>query len=144
MIFIPNPDSPCGGVISRSALEEIIYLAHDVGAIVFIDETYYPFYPHTVIDMIDRYPNLLVARSASKAWGLSGLRIGFVAGHPELILNLNKVSAAYEANMLGLMMFSTLVDHQDQVIASVKRLNRGKMHFEQAMISLGFETFSCF
>jgi len=143
LIFIPNPDSPCGGVIPRSALEEIIYLARDVGAIVFIDETYYPFYPHTVVDLIDDCPNLLVARSASKAWGLAGLRIGFVVGHSELILNLNKVSAAYETNMLGLMMFSALVDHQDQVNASVKRLNHGKAYFEQAMNALGFETLSC-
>jgi histidinol-phosphate aminotransferase len=78
IIAIANPNSPSGSVAARSQIEETARRAPQ--AVVLVDEAYFHFHGETVIDLIGGVPNLIVARTFSKAYGLAGLRLGLLAG----------------------------------------------------------------
>ena len=139
LIFIPNPDSPTGTVIEVSKLVELIKLASEIGALITIDEAYYPFYDHSMINYTSSYENLIVIRTFSKAWGLTGLRVGFGVGALEVVSMLRKVRPNYETNSIGVEIADRMLDHENEMIASVKRLNEGRDFFLSEMHKIGFQ-----
>jgi histidinol-phosphate aminotransferase len=100
LIAIANPNSPTGSVASREQIQTIVERARH--AAVLVDEAYFHFYGQTVADWIGHYPNLLVARTFSKAYGLAGLRLGLLAGHGDAIRWLRRVLSPYSVNSLAL------------------------------------------
>jgi histidinol-phosphate aminotransferase len=100
VIAIANPNSPTGSVASREQIVKI--LASAPHAMVLVDEAYFHFYGQTVADLIGDYPNLLLARTFSKAYGLAGLRLGVLAGHAEALHWLRRAISPYSVNSIAL------------------------------------------
>jgi histidinol-phosphate aminotransferase len=100
IIAIANPNSPSGSVATRAQLLQIARSAPH--AVVLVDEAYFHFYGETIIDLIGAVPNLIVARTFSKAYGLAGLRLGVLAGPAELIRWVRRVLSPYSVNSLAL------------------------------------------
>jgi len=100
VIAIANPNSPTGSVASREQVLKVLEAAPH--AAVLVDEAYFHFYGKSVADLIGRVPNLLVARTFSKAYGLAGLRIGVLAGPVESVQWLRRVISPYSVNSLAL------------------------------------------
>lgn len=77
MIYIDNPNNPTGQVINLYAIEKILDRALEVGAGVVIDEAYGDFMPNqnSAMTLTEEYPNLIMVRTMSKAFGLAGLRV---------------------------------------------------------------------
>lgn len=96
LVCLPNPNQPTGTLMPDSELRAVADRAAEIGAILAIDEAYYPFSRTTVLPWSSDYDNVLVTRTFSKAWGLAGLRIGFVVGAPDLIATLYKVRSVYD------------------------------------------------
>ena len=103
VIYIANPNNPTGTYIQK---EEFDHLMSKVPAnvLVILDEAYYEFakefedYP----DSMDyRYDNVLTLRTFSKAYGLSGIRVGYGFGNENLIANLSKVKLPFEPNLIA-------------------------------------------
>ena len=138
MVCLPNPDSPTGTVFNDIELRAIIESAGEVGALMLVDEAYYPFYPKTVLPWIKKYPHLMVTRSTGKAWGLAGFRLGYAAASKNVTKFLHKVRSMYETNTVALAVMERLLDREDEMIASVKRLEAGKKQFLENMRELGF------
>ena len=100
IIAIANPNSPTGTTAKR---EEILALAqHAPQAIVLVDEAYFHFFGETVADLIGRIPNIMLARTFSKAYGLAGLRLGVLAGAEEHIRWVRRVLSPYSVNSMAL------------------------------------------
>ena len=102
LIALANPNSPTGRPVSR---EQILSIAQRAPhAIVLADEAYFHFHGETVLDCIGAgaYPNLVVARTFSKAYGLAGLRLGLLAAAPEIMRWLRRVISPYSVNALAL------------------------------------------
>jgi histidinol-phosphate aminotransferase len=137
LVCLPNPDSPTGTVFSLTELRAIVAASGEVGAVMLIDEAYHPFHADSVIPMIADYPHLVVARTAAKAWGLAGLRIGYAVAAPELAAILHKTRPMYECATLAIAAFEAVLDHADAMLASVARLEAGKGQFLVAMERLG-------
>lgn len=94
LIFIPNPSAPLGTLFKRSDLEKII--SSLPGAAVVVDEAYIEFSSSkSFIPLIKKYPNLLVMRTLSKAWGMAGLRLGCVIADERLNAVINNVLPPY-------------------------------------------------
>jgi len=74
MIFICNPNNPTGFAYSK---DEIVKILDNYSGLVIVDEAYYEFNKVTCVDLINKYENLIVLRTLSKAWGMAGLRIGY-------------------------------------------------------------------
>ena len=100
IIAIANPNSPSGSIAMR---EQIIELAQRAPqAVLLVDEAYFHFCGETVISLLDTVPNLVVARTFSKAYGLAGLRLGVLAGPVEIMQWIRRVLSPYSVNSLAL------------------------------------------
>lgn len=100
LVFLANPNSPTGSTAKREQILKIVETAPH--AAVLVDEAYYHFFGETVIDQVGRIPNLLVARTFSKAYGLAGLRLGVITGAEESMHWLRRVISPYSVNSLAL------------------------------------------
>ena len=90
LIIFSNPNNPTGHVISNDEIIFILEAFKDI--LIVVDEAYYEFYGQGMIGYIEKYKNLIVTRTLSKAWGLAALRIGFLIANKHLInkLRINK------------------------------------------------------
>ncbi len=97
LIFLAYPNNPTGNLFHRQDILEILQLAP---GLVIVDEAYAPFTDASFMETLQDFPHLLVMRTVSKT-GLAGLRLGYIAGHPELIAQLDKVRLPYNINTLS-------------------------------------------
>lgn len=95
VIIICNPNNPTGALFPK---EEILDLVRHTKALVVVDEAYVEFAGESLIEQITNYPNLLIMRTFSKAFGMAALRLGYVLGNEELINSLNKVRQPFNVN----------------------------------------------
>jgi histidinol-phosphate aminotransferase len=104
LIFVANPNNPTGTFIDGAALEAFIAKVPRNVAVV-LDEAYTEYLAadkrYDSIAWVRRYPNLLVSRTFSKAYGLAGLRIGFAIAQPELTDLLNRIRQPFNVNTLA-------------------------------------------
>ncbi len=138
LVGLPFPDNPIGFGFSPDELRAIIEAAGEAGALMLVDEAYYPFHPHTALALIDEYGHLIVARTFSKAWGMAGIRLGFAAAQPEITTMLHKTRPMIEADGMALELAGRMLDHEDAVSASIERLVDGRKMFAAAMADLGY------
>ena len=96
IIFIAYPNNPTGNLFDVDAVSRIIESAPGV---VVVDEAYHAFAGSSFIDKLSEYPNLLLMRTLSKL-GLAGLRLGFLTGRPEWLIQLEKVRLPYNVGVL--------------------------------------------
>ncbi|MGZ8159010.1 MAG: histidinol-phosphate transaminase [Methylobacter sp.] len=96
VIFLAYPNNPTGNLFSEASIRDIIKTAK---GLVVIDEAYAPFADASFIDSLGQYDNLLVMRTVSKL-GLAGLRLGYIAGTPDIIEQLHKIRLPYNINSL--------------------------------------------
>jgi len=96
VIFLAYPNNPTGNLFSEASIRAIIKAAK---GLVIIDEAYAPFADASFIDSLGQYDNLLVMRTVSKL-GLAGLRLGYIAGKPDIIEQLHKIRLPYNINSL--------------------------------------------
>ncbi len=100
LIAIANPNSPTGGTATRMQILECANAAPQ--ALVLADEAYFHFFGESVIDQVGEVPNLVVARTFSKAYGLAGLRLGALVASEEVMYWLRRVISPYSVNQLAL------------------------------------------
>ena len=98
IIFLCMPNNPTGNYFESRTVEQII---ESCGCLVAIDEAYADFSAEeSWIRKLNRYPNLVILRTLSKAWGLAGIRIGMAYGAPQIIEILNRIKFPYNINRL--------------------------------------------
>ena len=140
LVCVANPDSPTGTVFPPDELRAIADAAGAAGALMLVDEAYHPFYAETALPWIGEYPHLVVTRSTGKAWAMAGLRIGYAAAAADVAAVLHKVRPMYETSTLAVAVFERMLDHTDEMVASVRRLDEGKQAFLGTMRGLGLRT----
>lgn len=140
LVCLPNPNSPTGTIFEPDALRSIVTAAGEAGALLLLDEAYHPFHPWTAAPWVDEFPNLIIARTFAKAWGMAGLRIGYAIAHPSIARVLHKVRPMYEVNTIAVAAMERMLDFRDAMEASVARLIAGRERFRAAMGELGLKT----
>lgn len=90
-----TPNNPTGNLVSNEIVEAVCQRAR---GIVLVDEAYYEFGQETAKELIKKYNNLVLLRTFSKAFGLAGLRVGYILADKEVITQLNRVKMAYNMN----------------------------------------------
>jgi histidinol-phosphate aminotransferase len=131
VIAIANPNSPAGSVASRNQLFEIARQAPQ--AIVLVDEAYFHFYGETVIDLIGVQPNLVVARTFSKAFGLAGLRVGVLAGSAETMQWIRRVLSPYSVNSIALACLPAALNDAPYLNWYVAEVLAARAEFEEVL-----------
>jgi histidinol-phosphate aminotransferase len=96
LTFIAYPNNPTGNLVDAEAVERIIEASP---GLVIVDEAYAPFTDRSFLPRLGDWPNLLVMRTVSKM-GLAGLRLGYLAGPPDWLTEVDKVRLPYNINVL--------------------------------------------
>ena len=128
VIFIANPNNPTGTWLPAAELEDFIASLPD-HVLVVVDEAYFeyvesPDYPDTS-RWLDRYPNLIVTRTFSKAYGLAGLRVGYALSHPAVAGLLNRVRQPFNVNMIAQAAALAALDDTQHLQDCVRRNRAG-------------------
>jgi len=95
LVYVCRPNNPTGELVPAEWVERLIDLAGNDGPLLLLDEAYADFAGETFIGLAAKTPRLLVARTASKAYGLAGLRCGFGVASPETALEIEKSRGPY-------------------------------------------------
>ena len=111
LVFISYPNNPTSNAFSAEVVHQTLSRPD---TLVVLDEAYYEFSGKTFIGELKRYPNLIIARTFSKAYGLAGLRIGYVLAHSEIINEINKVRLPYNLNRFSQMAAILLLKHHER------------------------------
>lgn len=134
IIAIANPNSPSGSIATREQILELARRAPD--AVVLVDEAYFHFCGETVIDLVGKVPNLVVARTFSKAYGLAGLRLGMLAGPVELMRWIRRVLSPYSVNSLALACLTPALEDTAYLDWYVGEVLAARDEFESALDEL--------
>ena len=95
LIYICSPNNPTGNTLQRHDIQALLEVTR-MHSLVVVDEAYIEFkQENSVQPLLDRYPHLIIMRTLSKAFGLAGLRCGFLMAAPEIITTVQKVAAPY-------------------------------------------------
>ena len=111
LVFISYPNNPTSNTFSAEVIHQILSRSD---TLVVLDEAYYEFSGKTFIGELNRYSNLIITRTFSKAYGLAGLRIGYLIAHPEIINEINKIRLPYNLNRFSQMAAMLLLRHHAQ------------------------------
>ncbi len=127
LIALANPNSPTGSVIAREQILAIAKAAPQ--AMVLADEAYFHFFGESVIDCIGKIPNVIVARTFSKAYGLAGLRLGLLAASEEAMVWIRRVVSPYSVNALALACLPAALDDEPYLAWYVNEVKAARAEF---------------
>ena len=119
-VIFPNPNAPTGIYEELSVIEDII--AHNRDVIVIVDEAYVDFAGESAVSLIDRYENLIIVQTFSKARSMAGMRIGYAISNPKLIRYLNDVKYS----------FNSYTMNQTSLLCGVEAV-KDKRYFEECV-----------
>jgi histidinol-phosphate aminotransferase len=137
VIVITNPNNPTGLAVSRAEILEVLEAAPD--AAVLLDEAYFDFYGQTMLDRVGTIPNLFVARTFSKAYGLAGLRLGVLAGAAEQISVLRRMCPPFNVNVVALECLAEALADRQSVAAYVQQVKTTREWLKQQLESVGLK-----
>jgi histidinol-phosphate aminotransferase len=136
LVFLPNPNSPSGTMVSREAILE---LAERLPCPLLVDEAYADFAEFNCVDLVKQNEKIMVSRSFSKSYALAGLRFGYLIAQPHIIDQLIKVKDSYNCDALAIAAATAalgdqawLAENRTKILATRRRLSEG-------MRKLGFD-----
>lgn len=142
VIWICNPNNPTGTMVTE---DELVSFFDKVpkNIVIAYDEAYREFvtrddYPMDSIKFVKRYPNILVMRTFSKAYGLAGLRVGYTVGNKEITENINKVRGPFNVNSLALLAAITALEDEDFIKKCYDVNLEGKNYLYEQFKKMGF------
>lgn len=138
LVILANPNHT-GTVMAEKDICAVIEHAAKLNAIVLVDEAYYHFYKGTMISSVDRYDNLMIARTFSKAFGIAPLRVGYLISQPQNIQNLRKVKLSFDITSVSAKFAEYLLDHPQICEAYVRDVEEGKNYIKTRCLEFGME-----
>jgi len=140
LVFVANPNNPTGTYVGSSELRRFIA---DVPphALVALDEAYFEYAGgldiQNGIRWLDEFPNLVVLRTFSKAYGLAGLRVGYAVSHPSVAAMLNRVRQPFNVSSVALAGAVAALDDEAHVSAAVKVAVAERVRVAASLLELG-------
>ncbi|GAB6070311.1 histidinol-phosphate transaminase [Thiomicrorhabdus hydrogeniphila] len=147
IIYIANPNNPTGTFFTRTEWQDFISQVPEK-VMVVLDEAYVEYAQSFIdesayfdgIDYVQKYKNLLVSRTFSKAYGLASLRLGYMVGNAETIQYINQVREPFNVNQFAQVAAIAALQDQDFVAESVKANSQGMRQLIDALneLSIGY------
>lgn len=110
IIFLCSPNSPTGNLLNRDEIESILQL---FDGIVVVDESYIDFAPQaSVLELLNKYANLVILRSFSHAWSMAGIHLSAIVAYPDVIEELNKIGLTHPVSTPVIDMAANMVRHR--------------------------------
>lgn len=141
LVFVANPNNPTGTWVPGGALEAFIARVPET-TLVVLDEAYFEYAAEAGcgdgIAWLGRFPNLVVVRTFSKAYGLAALRVGFAASHPEVADVLNRIRQPFNVNSLALEGARAGLADQGHIVRSVALVAAERPRLARELARFGF------
>ncbi len=144
LVFIANPNNPTGTFLAADQIArflERVHVQYGDRVVVMLDEAYNEYLdPEFRFDSarwVEQYPNLIVSRTFSKAYGLAGLRVGYALAQPALTDLLNRVRQPFNVNTLAQVAAIAALADQPFLEQSYQLNRAGKQQLVQAFNDLG-------
>jgi len=142
LVFIANPNNPTGTWVEAAPLRSFI-ASLPLTTLVVVDEAYIEYvedadFPDTSRWLSD-FPNLVVTRTFSKAYGLAGLRVGYALSHPEVADLLNRVRQAFNVNSIALAAACAALEDREHLEYSVATNREGMKQVAEGLDRLGIK-----
>jgi len=137
VVVICNPNNPTGLPVDRGSILKIIQALPD--AAVLLDEAYYDFYGQTLMDQVGKLPNLFIARTFSKAYGLAGLRLGVMAGDEEQMSVLRRIAPPFSVNAFAIECLAEALADREFVNSYVAQVRAGREWLQKELERLNFK-----
>lgn len=142
VIFIANPNNPTGTWLRTAELETFLAQV-PTSVIVVIDEAYGEYVAAEAdcpdaLQWLERFPNLVVTRTFSKAYGLAGLRVGYAVSHPQVADLLNRVRQPFNVNSLSLVAATAALDDAEYLQQSRALNTAGLQQWRDACHQYGW------
>jgi histidinol-phosphate aminotransferase len=138
LIIVASPNNPTGATVAREDLLTIAKAAPQ--AVLMVDEAYFHFHGDTTMGDVGTIPNLIVARTFSKAYGLANLRVGVLAGDARLIGFLRKVSSPYNVNGIALAVLPEALADDDYLNWYITQIHAGRERAFAELAAMGVRT----
>lgn len=128
LIVFSNPNNPTGYRIGVKDIELLLENFKD--AKVLIDEAYVEFSEESALKLVNKYKNLIITRTLSKAWGLAALRVGFLISNLEIIEELKKYLVPYNVSQLSQNIAIKVLEYKDIINENIEAviLEREKLY----------------
>lgn len=136
VVFLTNPNNPTGVAMPLDAIAAVAR-AVPAGAIVFVDEAYAEFAGTTFIPKLPSFPNVVVGRTFSKAFGLAGLRIGCLVGAPETLDPIRRAVPVYSVNIAAVVAIIAALQDLDHLGDYLRQVAESKKLLYAACDRLG-------
>ncbi len=141
LITIANPNQPIEVVIKKKDMISLCNLAKKNNSLIVFDEAYFHFNNITALNLIKKFKNLIVVRTFSKAFGLAGLRIGYVAANNEIINYLRILKPIYEINNLNLEVSAFFLKNLKIMNSYVRQVSKSRALFRSEMKNLKYSVY---
>jgi len=142
IVFLANPNNPTGTWLTGPEFEALIR-AIPSQVIVVLDEAYHEYSIGAGVPdgsaWLARHPNLVIARTFSKAYGLAGVRAGYALSHPDIADLLNRVRQPFNVSVVALAAAAAALDDREHVTATVALNREGLARLREGLTALGFE-----
>jgi histidinol-phosphate aminotransferase len=143
LAVVCNPNNPTGTYLPAEEVARFCEAAPDHVTVV-LDEAYIEFQqtddPDTAIDLLARFPNLVVLRTFSKCYGLAGLRVGYALGSPKFRAAVDAVRQPFSVNAIAQAAAAEAIRHQDDVLRRVEQTIVERVFVEESLRELGLAT----
>jgi histidinol-phosphate aminotransferase len=136
LVFLTNPNNPTGALTPKDAIRTIAARVPRE-AIVFVDEAYAEFCGETFIPELPQFPNVVVGRTFSKAFGLAGIRIGAITGAPEALEPIRLAVPVYSVNVAALAAVEAALADREYVADYLRQVDESKRLLYAACDRLG-------
>ncbi|WP_294629697.1 histidinol-phosphate transaminase [uncultured Bacteroides sp.] len=134
LIFLCSPNNPTGNDLRRSEIEKLLCKFE---GLVVLDEAYNDFSSApSFLEELDKYPNLVVLQTFSKAWGCAAIRLGMAFASAEIIAVLNKVKYPYNVNQLTQQQALSMLRNYSQIEQWVETLKEERRYLEKEFAKL--------
>lgn len=133
LLIFSNPCNPTSLKLSR---DDIIKIIEGTDALVIVDEAYMDFAEGSVLDVIEKYNNLIVLKTCSKALGLAAIRLGFAAAGRELTDILHALKSPYNVNSLTQAVGCAILDHPDYIKNCIRSIRKSRDELYQELLEL--------
>ncbi len=117
LVFLAYPNNPTGNLFPEDILHKILVRSDTV---LILDEAYYEFSGKSLLSRLHHHPNLIITRTFSKAYGLAGLRCGYMVAHPDVISEINKIRMPYNLNSFSQTVAMLMIKHRENIRPYIK------------------------
>ncbi|WP_432839341.1 histidinol-phosphate transaminase [Dactylosporangium sp. CA-092794] len=141
LVIVCNPNNPTGTVMRRAEIERFL-AAVPADCLVVFDEAYHEYVRDAdvpdALTLLDGRPNVVVLRTFSKAFGLAGLRVGYLVAHPHVAAQVRKTRLPYAVNHLAQVAARASLRAEDELRARVEDVVKERDRMRNALLDAGW------